>query len=290
MRKELFQRRARLRAKATLQPLHTARRALQSVSAVSPVIPPGSETQQVLEGQFFQAIRTLHYPWQAGPLESLPGCLAILAIVPDHDCLLLRVEPSGAAATVVEAALAHAPRNGYPADVQAPHLRVRDGERGAEFYRLGSPGVIILDGVTFDDIAALHAKHRHHEEMECLWITSPDTATADEEREWPTRREPAYRVTSSVVRRLGLLTRLGASSVDTWEVMWDEGAEIMVEAWFPRLTYTERVRLLRDLSAPHLAPRWHPTSPLEDQSTYPYHYFTVGDTNHVVQIRLFERR
>lgn len=290
MRKELFQRRVRLRSRATLQPYHAARRALQGLSAVSPVLPAGSETQQLLEGQFFQAIRTLHYPWRNGPFDSLPGCLEIRAIEPDHDRLVLRVEPSGVAATIVDRALAHAPRNGYPADVEVPYLRVRDGERGAEFYRLGSPGVIVLEGVTFGDVAALHAKHPHDEDMECLWITSPDTVTADEEREWRARREPAYRVTSSVVRRLGLLTRLDASSIDTWEVMWDEGAEVMVEAWFTKLSYEERIRLLRDLASPHLAPRWHPKSPLEGDSTHPYHYFTVGDTNHVVQIRLLEGR
>src|SRR3546814_14307244 len=88
-----------------------------------------------------------------------------------------------------------------------PYLRVRDGEGGAEFYRLGSPGVIVLEGVTFGDVAALHAKHPHDEDMECLWITSPDTVTADEKRELRARREPAFRVTSSLVRRLGLLTR-----------------------------------------------------------------------------------
>src|SRR3546814_16374989 len=115
-----------------------------------------------------------------------------------------------------------------------PYLRVRDGEGGAEFYRLGSPGVIVLEGVTFGDVAALHAKHPHDEDMECLWITSPDTVTADEKREWRARREPAYRVTSSVVRRLGLPTRLDDSSLDTWEGTWDAGAEGPVDAWVDR--------------------------------------------------------
>src|SRR3546814_11123444 len=126
---------------------------------MSPVLPAGSETQQLLEGQFFQAIRTLHYPWRDGPFDSLPGCLEIRAIEPDHDRLVLRVEPSGVAATIVERALAHAPRNGYPAAVEVPYLRVRDGEGGAEFYRLGSPGAIVLEGVTFGDVAALPEKH-----------------------------------------------------------------------------------------------------------------------------------
>src|SRR3546814_20277470 len=111
-----------------------------------------------------------------------------------------------------------------------PYLRVRDGEGGAEFYRLGSPGVIVLEGVTFGDVAALHAKHPHDEDMECLWITSPDTVTADEKREWRARREPAYRVTSSVVRRLGLLTRLDASSIHPREATGDGGAEVLVAA------------------------------------------------------------
>src|SRR3546814_17545679 len=106
--------------------------------------------------------------------------------------------------------------------------------------------------------------------MECLWITSPDTVTADEKREWRARREPAYRVTSSVVRRLGLLTRLDASSIDTWEVMWAEGAEVMVEALFTTLSYEERIRLIRALASPHLTPRWHPKQPPYGASTPTY--------------------
>lgn len=323
MRKELITQRARIRSRATLEPHGTALKALRDIDASSPAVPAANPSQALLEGLLFQSIGTLHFPrhdfpWGDEPFASWGEFLEITRLQPESDRLVIDVDPNGAAVTIAYGALASVLTEAAPHEVYAPLLRPRAAPEGVEFHRIGNPGAVLFRGISLDDIVAVHAEHFDRvdlskadsapdspsnagdrmgadpfDEVDSVWRTSPNRATTAELQHVSLpgviERHSALWVTSSVIRRLGILIRLGPSSINTWRETIDGTSTVKAEAWYPHMTPATRDRLLRDLGSPHLSPRWtyQPSRPNRYGNIVdPYHYFAVADTRHRVQLRL----
>lgn len=322
MRKELVTARARIRSRATLETHATALKALRDIDASSPAVPAANPSQALLEGLLFQSIGTLHFPWRDGPYVSWGEFLEVTRLQPEPDRLVIDVDPNGAAITIANGALAHVLTRWIPDEVYAPLLRPRATTEGVEFHRLGNPGAVLFRGISLSDLITADARRYDRadpstahtaapsagaslsnaeddtaadttDDVDLVWKTSPTIATTAELQHVSLPRvidrQSSLWVTSSVIRRLGILIRLGSTSINTWRDTYDGTSTVKVEAWYPHLTPATRDRLLKDLASPHLSPRWAyqppPRTPHGDLEEM-YHFFTVADTRHQVRLRL----
>lgn len=272
-------RRARLRARATREPYSYARQQLLLAPASMPVVPPASSAQVEFEGLFFHALRTLHFPDGPDPADAL-GVLEIRHLYPAEDRLVVDVAPIGAALTIAAYVFPElAPNSGVLAS-GVPRLRMRAIDGGVEFVRLDHPGSIIVQGVTAAEIS----QHHSHDGT-CVAELSPHRVTREEADADAWYGPGELEITSSVVRRLGLFTSLGATCIDTWASL---GGGISVEVFLPPLDDHQYVELVADLTSPRFTPRWDLLVHKDDYrtATYATPQFTLADGSGELDLRL----
>lgn len=252
MAKTTLSRRARLRAQATMERHSQAHQQLLLMPPALHVISPATESQWTLEGLIFQSLRTLHFP-EKPKLAALPGALVIERIVPTAEGLTVHVDPRGAALTIAASVFPEMEPDTGCFSSGIPGLRMQDLHDSVEFRRLGYSGSIIFRGVTADDIIRAHYGAFDAPHAGCLAKISPHHLTIQETEEELWRRPGELLLTSSVVRRLGLLRSLRATSIDTWRNQPDR---ISVEVLLPPLTERRYFDLVAALASPLLSPQW----------------------------------
>ncbi|WP_405059624.1 hypothetical protein OG474_43800 [Kribbella sp. NBC_01505] len=157
-------------------------------------------------------------------------------------------------------------------------------DQGVEFYRLGKPGSVVFNGISSEQVMDAHndcmdGDHR------CTVLESPGAMTSTELREDDYRGAgDGLKVISSVVRRLGLLARLGSRSIDTWIGNPDH---ICVEAFINPLDNEAYFALIADLLSPMLSPTWELVA-LGDDAPYspPRPQFQIPGLHHHLDLRL----
>ncbi|MGC4942207.1 hypothetical protein [Kribbella sp. DT2] len=251
---------ATLRARATLEPYAAAWAKVASAPAGSPAVPAPIESQAILEGLVFQALRWLYYPQEDSRFDSadpgddshwgLPGVMEAVRIYPEADLLTVEIAPRArqSAVTLGMYLLPEIDEYGEWGQVGIPALRVRDIGDQLEFYRIGHRGAVRFRGVSAADFWDAHHWALDHSRG-CIAARHPQAPSAVE-RERPEIFSPGQlRTTSSIVRHLGLLMDLGATGIDTWTNPRDR---VIIEVELRSLTEAQCAKLIEDLCSPNL--------------------------------------
>lgn len=284
-------RRAQLRANAVGEGFQDARRHLRSTPPHTVVVRPPTRDQARLEGQLVVrgGLRYLHHV--ALPDETFPFDLEIARLRPARDRLTIWGEPAD---------LQHLKVGLLPScdlDVDGVvGLRVQNHGGNLEVYDVrGGSNSVVFAGYPTRMFAAMHyelCEARRH----CILARHADRLTTTERKyvaavdgrlrlPWADLTEGENWVGSSLLRRLGLLTRLNTDSV-TCTSQFDQ---VKVEIALLDTTPAEKQAALDALASRELSPRWRPQWSQPGYGLQSSHMFRVDGTTTTVLIRFWPR-
>lgn len=283
-------RRARLRSRATGEAYATALTAILGTRPTSPVVPVPSREQSMLEGHVFASLRVLHHSGPAYP-DDLPGPMEFVpfeSVTPANNSLIVHVSSTHAADALADHLFPELePGFDELPSYHAAGLRLSAHRLGTQVTIPGRAGTVVFAGVSAVDVATAHRRRYHEDETPCLAAAAPSALTAAEVSALDKLRLNELHMTSSIVRRLGLLRHLRAESIDTWHRLV---GGMSVEVWrIAELDAHDHKRLISDLTSPWLHPRWIEVDGGEPTPNGTRHAFVLEDGTCTLDLRLVMR-
>lgn len=258
---------AQLRAHATGESHQAAHLAITSLaSAAAPIIPEPTPQQEQLEGALFYKLAGLRW----GPDAATgSGGFGIKRVIPAPNQLVIEVERGSDLREFVQNVMPtqqQIPGEPDPDIHGIPGLRTRPHGLGMSLYRPGLEGEVVVAGVSPDQWEAVHVAgfDGPHDRVHCAAAVNPTGWTKAERAHDPWRRERFgdqalqreandHVLRSAMLRRIGLLNRLGPSTADSWSYLGSRGVVIEIR----RLGYllSSYDDFLADMTSPRLSPQ-----------------------------------
>lgn len=258
---------ARLRANATGESHQKAYQAIESVPPANPILAEPFPMQEQLEGAIFDKMHTLRFiPAERDGSFFKP--FGIRRVIPSPDQLLIELEGGSSYDEFV--------RNIMPVIEQVedystpeihgvPGLRRRPHDAGLGLFRPGVTGEVIIAGVDVEDWEAAHAAGFSGPHSAICPATSHPAQWTPEEQNYASSflaqfGELAVKhdhddliLQCAMLRRIGLLNRLGSRSTSTWRKAGKPG--VVVELFQNDYNFESHDRFIEEMTSPRMSPQ-----------------------------------
>lgn len=259
---------ARLRSHATGESHQKSHRAIQTIPPTTPILSEPLSTQEQLEGAIFDKMHTLRFiPRQGdGPFFQPFG---IRSVAPSSDQLVIELEPGSVYkefAMSIMPAVEQVEDEPHPEVHGVPGLRRRTHELGLSLFRPGLAGQIIITGVSVGEWEAAHAAQYAvpHTPEVCPATSHPVHWTQTEQdhaSSMATRfgglavqhGHDDHILQSAMLRRIGLLNRLGSRSTSTWRKAGESG--IVVELFQDEYDFDSHDSFIEEMTSSRMSPQ-----------------------------------
>ena len=291
---------ARLRAHATGEGHQKAYQAIESVPPASPIVPEPSPAQEQLEGAIFGKMYALRFIPHHRRDASGFRPFGIRSIVPSSDKLVIELETwSGYDEFVsnIMPGIEQVEDGSTPEIHGVPGLRFRSHDLGLSLFRPGLAGEVVVAGVTVDEWEAAHASGFSDQHAPgCPATSHPAQWTQAEKNHAPSmlaqfgalavkHERDDHILQSAMLRRIGLLNRLGSRSTTTWRKAGEPG--IVIEVFQNEYDIESYDSFIGEMTSPRMSPQltcvYRRASPNEG---YRVIEFTSSSSQGSLQIRL----
>lgn len=256
---------ARLRAHATGESHARAFQSIESLPPASPILAEPSPLQEQLEGAIFGKMNGLRFiPRQPNKHRFQP--FGIRCVSPSPDRLVIELEEwSGYEEFVMNImpSIEQVEDGSIPEIHGVPGLRRRAHGLGLSLFRPGREGEVILAGVSVSEWEAAHAAGFVPHHLASFPATSnPAVWTQAEQNhaQWMLDEfgsgsgkyeQNGHILQSAMLRRVGLLNRLGSQSITTWKKI--DG--IVIEVFQNEYNLDSHDSFIEEMMSPRMSPQ-----------------------------------
>lgn len=259
---------ARLRSHATGESHQKAYQAVESVPPGTPVLSEPTPMQEQLEGAIFDKMHALRFiPRQQRDAWGFRP-FGIRSVAPSPDRLVIELETGSAYEEFVRNIMPgfeQVEGDSIPEIHGVPGLGRRSHELGLSLFRPGLDGEVVVAGLSVEIWEATHAGEFSGPHVAfCPATSHPTQWTEAEQNHAPSflkqfgdlavKRDHEDRILqSAVLRRIGLLNRLGSRSTTTWRKGGQPG--IVVELYQDEYDFESHDTFIEEMTSPHMLPQ-----------------------------------